>query len=539
MINDRIRHIAQGLVDLDVAFESRNLHVAMNGSNPAETLRAVFLSLRQTVGVGNAVSHYAKELIEALGEGDDVPDARALLMMEILEDEDMLPLAERAQGWDMLVEDQHVADMVRFESLTALIDRVWAPKVSGSEAAGMWSEVVQLNDDVQADRLLARTVPDGIPFREMIAGAAVKNVRALDLLVERMSSAAVVREIKSVLKHVEEEDGGADHALHDALAILGAHHVRRCGSEDGLGAKVMSTLLDRAYNGVRAGEQFAQLALAVGAHQHREFFAVLRSTEVRKVSAGTLQRMLERGVPPSKVVGKSLVHLLEEPGDTEQCRMLWGCMDAKQREHFLRETLPEQLTYLHNEWRRRFDSVLKGNPLVWLHEAGADLGRSRRYGGRAVPLHEAGAVRDDEAREWVFLSLQAAGAYDSNVRYGGRTALHLAAQLDDCPAIRALLELGHDVNATSIGSAGSNDGETALVTAARAGKARAVRALIDGGADTGVKTGSGRSLMQVTRDDNIRRLINSARSADAVGRAMPGGEMARPAPQVRDMGEVL
>lgn len=538
MINDRIRHIAQGLFDLDMAFESRNLHEAMRGSNPAETLRAVFLSLKMSVGVEGAVNHYAKGLLELLAENDGTPDAQAKLMMEILEDVDMLELPERPQAWAALVDDQHVADMVKYEALTELIDRVWAPKVGGSEAARMWSEVVQGTDDVQADRLLARTDPDDVPFREMIAGSAVKNVRALDLLVERMSAAAVAREIKSVLKHVEDEDGGADHALHDALAILGAHHVRRSGVQDGLGAQVMAMLLEQADNGVRAGEHFAELALATGGHKHAEFFEVLRGTEVRRVTAPTLQHLLDDGMPASKVLGKRLVHLLEEPADVEQCRMLWAYMDAKQREHFLRDTLPDQISYFHSEWHRRFDTVLQGNPLVWLHEAGLDLGKARRYGGsRVVPLHEVNAVRDEDALKWVFLTLQAVGAYDKHARYGGVTALHLAAQRNDGPAAEALVKLGHDVNAMSLGRPGSKEGETALVTAARAGHARVVRALLDGGADTGIKTRSGRSLMQVTRDDSIRRLINSVRSADAVDRAMPDRE-ANPVPPA-DMGSVL
>lgn len=541
MINDRIRHIAQGLADLDMAFESRNLHEAMNGSNPPETLRAVFLSLKMTVGVEGAVNHYAKELLELLAEGDGTPDARAQLMMDILEDVDVLTLAERPQAWAALVDHQHVADMVKYEALTEVIDRVWSPKVSGSEAARMWSEVVHAFDDVQADRLLARTEPDAVPFREMFHGAAIKNVRAVDLLVERMSSAAVARETKGVLQKVEEEDGGADRALHDAMAILGAHHVRRSGVEDGVGARVMAVLLEQAYNGVRAGEHFAQLALATGGHKNPEFFAALRGTEVSKVTAPTLQRLLHAGVPASKKIGKVLTHLLEEPSSAEHASLLWERMDAKQRDNFLSSTVPSQLGYFHTEWQRDFGSVLEGNPLVWLHEAGVDLGSARRYGfsTRSVHLHDTNENRQEDVRLWVFLTLQAVGAYEKNMRCDGLTALHLAAQSNDVAAIKALVRLGHDVDAMSIGRPGSKEGETPLVTAARKGYESVVRVLLEAGADTGIKTRSGRSLMQVTRGDAIRRLINSVRSSNAVDRAMPVSEAELGAPERCEMGGVL
>ena len=108
--------------------------------------------------------------------------------------------------------------------------------------------------------------------------------------------------------------------------------------------------------------------------------------------------------------------------------------------------------------------------------------------------------------------------------------LHFAAFHDDVDAIRALVEAGYEIDNLSDaervtqldGSKPSDKLCTPLVIAAKHGKRRAFEALLELGADTGMKAGTGATLMQLLRDDEMKRMLKSARTSSTVRRAMSG-----------------
>ena len=86
----------------------------------------------------------------------------------------------------------------------------------------------------------------------------------------------------------------------------------------------------------------------------------------------------------------------------------------------------------------------------------------------------------------------------------GGNLLHVAAQREDFPVLRILIEAKYDVNMKAEGS-----GDTPLHVAARGGKDNldAVMALVGAGADVNATNGRGKSVVQEAKGPKVRKFI--------------------------------
>lgn len=86
----------------------------------------------------------------------------------------------------------------------------------------------------------------------------------------------------------------------------------------------------------------------------------------------------------------------------------------------------------------------------------------------------------------------------------GFTALMIAASASHADIVEFLIEKGADVNAKN------NNGATALLCGSESGSIEVVLALLKGGADVNVKTHNGKTPLNVTSDEQIKKILKSA-----------------------------
>ncbi|XP_046984158.1 integumentary mucin C.1-like [Schistocerca americana] len=149
--------------------------------------------------------------------------------------------------------------------------------------------------------------------------------------------------------------------------------------------------------------------------------------------------------------------------------------------------------------RRLIQAAVQGlvGELRALLAAGTDVGARGGWGWTA--LHWA-AVRGDVE---VARLLVEAGA-DVNARESSREQmmpLHLAAERGGAAVARLLLQANADPNVRD------SDGWTPLHWAAYSGQAEVAAALLEAGADTGAAAGNGRTVLDIARQNDDRRLI--------------------------------
>lgn len=93
------------------------------------------------------------------------------------------------------------------------------------------------------------------------------------------------------------------------------------------------------------------------------------------------------------------------------------------------------------------------------------------------------------------------GAEVDNRNRNGHTALHQASSMGFLEIVKLLLRSGASVDLPD------GDGETALMMAAYRGKADVVRLLLINGADPNRGDNNGTTPVQMTRDENIKRIF--------------------------------
>lgn len=540
MINDRIQYAAEVLLELGVSLREDDLfkNALMSTRHRDETLRSAFLARKIKFDIETVVTDYLKvlrgELHERAGQMDE--DVEAL--MAVLADEDILTPADRAQA---NVGAAEISFSLKYEPVLELIERIWKPDYTDKPMGQfLWRTVLESGETAVAKRLAARVPPITVDLPDL--ASYVKSIKSLEVFVSGLSPAVIAESISRVHECIDRTSAWRDAARDATLIVLLAHHVRHVGVEDGWAAKIFDEILEHRGRWHDAAERalphFAQIAKALGRLDDPRFFKVMKDEGLDQLDTFQLADLLVAGMPATlekpdaEDEDERVVHLLEA-ADLDAVSVLAPHMSERQKEHFVRERLVWKMRDISGKWNDEKQSVscLDRNLLTELVDAGFDLspcypdekGQMRWLHSRA---HSGYAT---DAR-FIFVTLHALGVYPKDLRYSGMSPLHFAAFHDDVDAIRALVEAGYEIDdLTDMERVSHLDSDkasdklcTPLVLAAKHGKRRAFETLLELGADTGVKAGTGATLMQLLRDDEMKRMLKSARTTSTVRKAMSG-----------------
>lgn len=544
MINDKIRFAAKVISDFCKYPDHDAIKHGLSGPDPEDYLRAVFLAAVQRDWVRGLATRWMEKIHELLQSGiaSDLQDAQ--LMMEVLEDKDIFPLVKRQEEFDHIFMDRFFGALADEREFTCM-ERVWRPAYDQEQSQKLWSTALSDGEatELQVQRLAERC---GAEHVELDFTMGVQSAAALRIFAANLSQEALSQHLKKSLEAVASQSYFRGEEMFVMLSVLGLEWFRRTGAPpEGL-RESMKAFVDKGLDlrnvGLRALPELVAAAKSCDLVNESKFVELVASAGVQRMPADQLRELLDAGLPVSVPQVKdrdwrgSYVHLLSGASD-EQVELIARRMTQEQRLDFMRYQLPHMVTRQAHEWSNGV-SCIEGNMLVRLHQLGFDLAcefPAYKNEGTA-PLHHFAADDDFSSgsraypRQFVFTALQALGVRPAGEAENGLQALHLAAIQDDAQAIRALVALGHDVDAKAAyswrfrGSDKDLIGDTPLVLAVRHGSERALAALVEAGADVGVKAGTGATVMQLAKTESIKRIIRAARTGSSVEKAMAGGQ---------------
>jgi hypothetical protein len=524
VINEKIEYAASVLASLGGTIDdSDTVSKAAAASDGGESLRALMLAIISRKGVRDCLSLCFRSLRQAI-DGSDGSVERSIL--EAIRDKDILSSSLIAQNPVLLGE---VSSCLRYPQLLELIDEVWAPTYDRADAEMLWKINFRSSDRKTAQRLAKLADVTLVDLPSMIGH--IESIEALEVFVDGMTPQAVAASIPAIYAQIEQDSIWGNAEEDGVLLVLLSKQIKRDPQLAEFANKYFDEIVLRRRDFrdlvAAASMHFAELAKALGRLDDPVFFKKMAKSGLNEISVENLNYLLDSGMPPTLFVPETkdgdacFIHLLDS-ADFDQMEVLASRMTKEQRDDFSRYKLPwlSGLNQLSNySGGTAFDgSCLDRNALTVLHECGIDLGFRYPDGNGGVHyLHEVGNFRDRFRSGQVFTMLHALGVCPRDLQLRNMGPIHVAAEANDAQAIRRLVELGYDIDEHS------KSCDSPLIIAAKLASNFAFEELLRLGADTGIKARTGASLMQLVRDDDLKRLVKSARTSASIGRAMSSG----------------
>ena len=357
MINDRIQYAANVLLELEVALREDDLfkNALKSTRHPEETLRSAFLACKTKLGVKALVGDYLKLLRGELSDRAGQMDSDVETLMAVLEDTDILTLAERPQAD---VGAAEISFSLKHEPVLELIERLWSPDYSDKPMGQfLWRTVFESGESAVAKRLAARVSPMTVNLADLAQWT--RSMRALEVFVGRLSPNAIAEWLPQVHAGIDQTSAWRDDSRDAVMIVLLEHHVRHAGIEDGWAAKFFDEILSARNRWDGAAElalpHFAKVAAALGRLDDARFVKVMRDEGIAHLDTFQLADLLVQGMPATlEVPGEQdkddrVIHLLEKAG-LDDVSVLAPHMSGAQKEHFVRERLVWKLRDVSGKW---------------------------------------------------------------------------------------------------------------------------------------------------------------------------------------------
>lgn len=524
MMNDKIRLAADVLAALGGGVNEKTYDAALAHPQREEYLRAAFLANVKLEGLQDAMKRLLHATRMAFDKVDGRLAAEPQAMLQLLEDEDVITPADRAAAMPWMTNGE-ASNAMSYPYLLACIERVWQPTYDRKDGLFHWMRA--LADDSTAEaakRLIARTDANSVAVAELAEMA--QSLPALDVLASHMSREALVRECDKIFEKLETTKRGSGAVESTLLVLLSRLAQWRDEVDLTKGLRFVDTVMQRGGISHRleaAVPYLARFAQLAGHIADPKFFALMASEGLRYIGNDQLSELLSSGMPASRQMPASrnheagLVHLLDG-ARLSQIPVLVPYMNEEAKDHFVRNRLVHKIT--KTSWTGEVQSCMDENWLTVLHRQGFDLGviLPGEKQDEEVRLHNAPRVfYAGMSSDFIFTTLHALGVYPKDLQSRGIGPLVFAAHHDDEPAIRALAALGYDLD-------DPQSRERPIAVAVKQKSLGALRALIELGADVGVKASSGASLLQLAKDDELKRMLRAARTGASVERAMAGSQ---------------
>lgn len=523
MMNDKIRLAAEALALLGGGVSDNTYAIALAQPQRDEHLRIAFLADVKKQGLQEAMKTFLTGVRIAFDKSEGRLEDESKAMLQMLEDEEVITPADRAAAAPWMTNGE-ANNAMAYPYLLASIEKIWQPTYDKRDGFFHWMRALQEDSTVEvAKRLAARTDVDSVPVSNLAEYA--KSLPALDVLVSRMSPSALAREVDKVMEKVLgqiESKSVPSATMESSLLVMLARLAESGRADMEKGFKFFRSVLVRIEHREEAVPYLARFAQLAGRLDDPEFFKAMSRGVLKRIEPSQLAGLLKAGLPTSLDLPgdqhreAGLRHLLVG-ADLEQVLVIGACMSKPEKEDFVRRELARKVSKA--SWGGDVKSCLEENWLTALHAQGFDLGVVLPGGEDGdARLHNApGVYFNGSASDFTFTALHALGVYPSDLRWRGSSPVTYAAVHDDERVIRALAALGYDLD-------DPEGGERPIVSAVKFQSKAALRALIELGADVGVKASSGASLLQLAKDDELKRVLRAARTGASVERAMAGSQ---------------
>ncbi len=524
MINEKIEYAAGMLANFGGEIgDVKLLSKAAAAIDGGESLRVLTLAAFAREGIQQTMSLCFESVRTA---SDDSYGSVERAVLDLLRDKDIFTPQLVSQNPVVLGE---VSRCLKYPQLLAVIEDVWSPVYDKDDANLLWRINFSKADRATAQRLSKRADVSQVYLVDMLGH--IESIEALEVFVESMTPEAVAKCIPRVYETIDQTSMWGNSEEDAVMLVLLNKHLKHDSSAVEFAGNFLSEIVKRRRDFrdqvSSAFMHFAELAKTLGRLDDPIVFGEMAKTGLNEMSVENLTYLLDSGmpatlfVPETKEEDLTFIHLIEH-ANFDQMEVLAPRMSQEQKDDFSRYKLPwvRSLGGLSNySGGSAFDgSCLDRNTLTTLHRCGFDLGMTYPDGnGGTHRLHQIGSFRDRFNSSCVFTMLHALGVYPKDLRFGsthGVGPLHVAADANDAAAIRALVELGYDIDEHSTHC------DTPLIIAAKSASRFAFEELLQLGADTGIKARTGASLMQLVRDDELKRLVKSARTSASVVRGM-------------------
>jgi hypothetical protein len=394
---------------------------------------------------------------------------------------------------------------------------------------------------------MARDIAASVPEADLDAYLKTLYAKGAWSTGEELYSKAVFM-ICAALERCDAIEGmRSSHAYIDLLSALVNHTALRSHPEL-RDAEVADVLL-------RIMENHGRL-------QTREAFTyalyLTEGEDGTRLSPARLNTLLQQGLPLqceqwSRSGDDEMEHLLTEAGE---CYIEVIDAYVPDKVEFMRD-FGDKFAYAHtkrslNNNSTDIEKTVQGPEsaaLMKLVELGYPFGPLQLNKGRCTgeyALYQ--RVLDGTAID-AFIVGHLAGQLGPEHNFKGVGPMHLAVGVGSIPSVRALARAGFSIDEVcgrarddyNMTRCREREGFTPVLMAIKAGNIDMLRALVDLGADVGAKAPTGATAMQLAKNDTMKTLLRSARTGNALAKAvddLPAGAAA-PIEKPKQQGFVL